>query len=476
MGWWRQRRAAKKRRLAQMSRKKRVARRVGLLFTWVLALLAALTTVLAITVYSVVNVPSPDSLDTNQTAQVLYSNGSLMANITGGENRTIVALAKVPESVRWSVIAAEDRGFYSEPGVSFRGTARAVLSDLSGHSTQGGSTITQQYVKNAYLNSDQTMSRKLKELAIALKLSREFSKDQILEYYLNTIYFGRDTYGIEAAAEAYFNVDVSKLTVAQGALLAAVIKSPEYYDPRVTPAAAKARWNYVVDGLVSIGKLSRSDRDKLKFPATSKQKSVASALDGPLGLVWTQVKGELAADGIDPATINTKGLRIQTTIDQNAQADAEQAVKDNFSNLTSLQKKQKMRPALTAVNPADGAVLAYYGNSKGSALRLRERVSATWLVLQALHLGGRAGGKPGWNEAGVRHQLDLQRQPARHHRRRTDPQRSLRRAVRLGSHPDRRGDEGVSEHRLRRSGQRGGADQGAGRGVGGRHPQDEQRR
>jgi membrane peptidoglycan carboxypeptidase len=366
LGWWRRRRAAKKRRLARMTRKKRIARRIGLIGTWLLALLAVLVTIMAITVYSVVNVPSPDSLDTNQTAQLAYADGSPMASITGGENRTIVPLSKVPLHVQAAVIAAEDRGFYSEPGVSFRGTARAVLSDLSGHSTQGGSTITQQYVKNAYLNSDQTMSRKLKEAAIALKLSREYSKATILENYLNTIYFGRGAYGIQAAAKAYFNVDVSKLTVAQGALLAAVIKSPEYYDPRVTPAAAKARWDYVVDGMVATGKLSQSDRAKLKLPTTVTVKSATSELNGPLGLVWQQVKQELSADGVDPSTINTKGLRIQTTIDRSAQAAAEQAVKDNFSNLTAQQKQEKLRPALTAVNPSSGAVLAYYGNSAGT--------------------------------------------------------------------------------------------------------------
>jgi membrane peptidoglycan carboxypeptidase len=365
-GWWRRRRAAKKKRLARMSRRKRVARRVGIIVTWLLALLALVTTVLAFAVYSVVHVPAPDELQTNQTASVLYSDGSLMANIDGGQNRTIVPLSQVPDHVKWAVIAAEDRGFYSEPGISIKGTFRAAVNDVTGGSTQGGSTITQQYVKNAYLNSDQTLTRKLKELAISLKLSRQYSKDKILENYLNTIYFGRGAYGIEAASKAYFGISVDKLSIAQGALLAAVIKSPEYYDPAITPTASQGRWAYVVDGMVSIGKLTQSQRGVLKFPKTVTQKSAASSLDGPLGLVWTQVKKALSSDGIDPATINTKGLRIQTTIDKSAQAAAQKAVQDNFATLTPLQKKQKLRPALTAVNPSDGAVLAYYGNSNGN--------------------------------------------------------------------------------------------------------------
>ena len=362
--WWRRRHALKKRRLARMSRRNRILRRVGLVLTWLLGLFALLTTALALGVYSVAHVPSPDELRTNQTAVLQYADGSTMATIDNGENRTDVALSTVPPYVRDAVLAAEDRGFYSEPGISIRGTLRAAVNDIRGRSTQGGSTITQQYVKNAYLNSDQSLSRKLKELAISLKLSRQYSKDTILENYLNTIYFGRQSYGIEAASKAYFGVDVSKLDVAQGALLAAVIKSPEYYDPAITPSAARGRWNYVVDGMVSTGKLSQAQRDALKFPTTVKTRSVSSVLDGPLGLVWRQVKAELSADGIDPANINTKGLRIRTTIDKTAQAAAQSAITSNFAGLQPFQKN--LLPALTAINPANGGVLAYYGGKSGT--------------------------------------------------------------------------------------------------------------
>ena len=365
-GRYRRHRARKKRRLAKMSTRKRVLRRIGLLFTWLLGLLAVLVTVLAIGVYSVAHVPSPDDLQTNQTATISYADGTPMATITGGENRTSVKLSQVPMQVRNAVIAAEDRGFYSEPGISIRGTLRAAVNDVKGGSTQGGSTITQQYVKNAYLNSDQTLSRKLKELAISLKLSREYSKDDILESYLNTIYFGRGAYGIQAASEAYFGIGVQKLSIAQGALLAAVIKSPEYYDPRVTPSASKDRWTYVVDGMRSTGKITAAQRAAVKFPTTIKPKSPSSALDGPLGLVWTQVKAELTKDGIDPATINTKGLKILTTIDKTAQASAQSAISQTYSNLTA--KQANLRPALAAVNPSTGAVLAYYGGKDGTGL------------------------------------------------------------------------------------------------------------
>jgi membrane peptidoglycan carboxypeptidase len=364
-GWWRRRRAAKKRRLAKMTRKRRILRRVGLLFTWLLGLFAVFVAVVAFAIYRFANVPSPETLATNQLAVLSYADGSTIAQVSA-ENRVNVPLSRVPQSVRDAVLAAEDRGFYSEPGVSIKGTIRAAVNDLKGGSQQGGSTITQQYVKNVYLNSDQTLGRKLKEAAIALKLSRQYSKNKILEYYLNTIYFGRGTYGIQSASRAYFGVGVDKLNASQGALLAALIKSPEYYDPQVTPTAAKQRWGYVVDGMVATGKLTQAQRDALKFPATIAPKSPSATLDGPMGLVWRQVKQELTADGITAAEINSRGLRIQTTIDPKAQAAAVSAVKQTYTGLTAQQKN--LRWALTAVNPANGAVLAYYGNKDGSAL------------------------------------------------------------------------------------------------------------
>jgi membrane peptidoglycan carboxypeptidase len=199
-----------------MSRGKRVARRFALAGTWALGIVAAVMVAAVLMFYSFTRVPAPSDLKVDQVASILYSNGKLMARV-GTVNRTIVPLSQVPQHVRWAVIAAEDRGFYSEPGVSIHGTLRAALTDLRGHDSQGGSGITQQYVKNAYLNSERTLSRKLRELAIAVKLDRHYSKDQILAWYLNTIYFGRGAYGIEAAAEAYFGVPVTKLTVSQGA-------------------------------------------------------------------------------------------------------------------------------------------------------------------------------------------------------------------------------------------------------------------
>jgi membrane peptidoglycan carboxypeptidase len=361
--WWQRRRRQKRTRLAKMSRAKRVWRRIGLVFTWLLAMVAAVVVASVVLFYTLSDVPKPADLSLPQVAVVQYSDGSTMARI-GSVDRTTVPLSKVPESVRWAVLSAEDRKFYSEPGVSITGTLRAALNDVTGGNTQGGSGITQQYVKNAYLNSEQTLSRKLKELAIAVKLSRDYAKDQILEWYLNTVYFGRNAYGIEAASEAYFGVSVDKLGPGQGALLATLLRAPSYYDPANNPTESKARWSYVVNAMVETKHLTAAQAAALKFPTTlSPNAAKKLGATGPTALLVQQVIDELEANGVSKDEIDTRGLRIRTTIDRKAQAAAQDAVTQTFGNLTNVQKN--MKNALVAVNPQTGGVLAYYGGPNG---------------------------------------------------------------------------------------------------------------
>ena len=182
-------------------------------------------------------------------------------------------------------------------------------------------------MKNAYLSSEQTLSRKFKELAIAMKLSREYSKDQILEYYLNTVYFGRGAYGIEAAAQAFFNTTAAKLDPAQAALLAGMLQAPTYYDPSTNLAGAKDRWNYVLDGMVTTKHLDAATRATEQFPATQDPKNGNGlGINGPRALIVQQVLSELKADGIDEAELYDRGLVVKTTIDPTAQAAAESAI------------------------------------------------------------------------------------------------------------------------------------------------------
>lgn len=361
---WQRRRQRKRARLAKMSRSKRVWRRIGITLTWLLGLIAAMTAVAVVLFYTLSDVPQPSDLSVPQVAVVEYSDGSTMARI-GSVDRTIVPLSKVPESVRWAVLSAEDRNFYSEPGVSITGTMRAALHDVTGGNTQGGSGITQQYVKNAYLNSEQTLSRKLKELAISVKLSRDYTKDQILEWYLNTVYFGRNAYGVEAASEAYFGTSVGRLGPAQGALLAALLRAPNYYDPANNPSESKARWSYVVKSMVETKHLTEAQAAALPFPKTIAPDAAKKlGTTGPTALLVQQVINELEANGVSQDEIDTRGLHIRTTIDRKAQQAAQTAISQTFSDLAPAQKN--MKNALVAVNPRTGGVLAYYGGPNGT--------------------------------------------------------------------------------------------------------------
>jgi membrane peptidoglycan carboxypeptidase len=359
---WKQRREAKKQRIAAMSRGRRVLRRVGVAGTWLIAFVVVLTVSAVSLFYVLSDVPRPESLPLPQVATILYADGSVMARI-GTENRTIVTLDKVPKTVQWDMLAAEDRGFFTEPGVSVRGTLRAAMSDATGGDTQGGSGITQQYAKNAYLSDARTLSRKLKELAIAVKLSRQYSKEHILEFYLNTVYFGRGAYGIQAAAGAYFGKSVSELDTAEGAVLAALLRAPSYYDPAVNPAEARSRWRYVLAGMVSTKHLSAAQAAAMPYPKVRRPRDSTLGTSGPTALIVHQVIQELEAHGISEAEINTRGLRIRTTIDRRAQNAALSAIKQTFTGLTSKQKN--LKNALVAVNPGSGAVLAYYGGPNG---------------------------------------------------------------------------------------------------------------
>jgi membrane peptidoglycan carboxypeptidase len=316
--------------------------------------------------YMIVKVPQPGDLRTNQVSTILASDGSELAKIVPPEgNRVDVNIDQVPVQVRNAVMAAEDRDFYTNPGFSFSGFARALKNNLFGGDLQGGSTITQQYVKNALVGDARSgiggVVRKAKELVISTKMTSEWSKDQVLQAYLNIIYFGRGAYGISAAAKAYFDKPVEQLNVAEGALLAALIQQPSTLDPAVDHDGAVKRWNWVLDGMVSIGALSKDERDKQVFPQTISPDLARSdnVTTGPNGLIERQVTKELLdLFNIDEQTLNTQGLQITTTIDPQAQKAAENAVSKYLDG-----QMPDMRSAVVSIDPRTGGVKAYYGGS-----------------------------------------------------------------------------------------------------------------
>ncbi len=316
--------------------------------------------------YLIVEVPKPGDIRTNQVSTILASDGSELAKIVPPEgNRVDVNIDQIPVHVRDAVMAAEDRDFYSNPGFSFSGFARAAKNNIFGGDTQGGSTITQQYVKNALVGSARAglggVVRKAKELVISTKMSSEWSKDQVLQSYLNIIYFGRGAYGIGAASKAYFGKPVEQLTVADGALLAALIQQPSALDPAVNPDGAAERWNWVLDGMVEIGALSPTDRAAQVFPPTvpPDQARNEDQTTGPNGLIERQVQKELLdLFDINEQTLNTEGLQVTTTIDPKAQKAAEEAATDEMDG-----QDPDMRTAVVSIDPKTGGVKAYYGGT-----------------------------------------------------------------------------------------------------------------
>jgi membrane peptidoglycan carboxypeptidase len=315
-------------------------------------------------VYASTEVPDPNSVVNAQTTIVYYADGTTeMARLgSDGQNRTNVTLDKVSEPARNAVLAAENRSFYTDPGISFTGILRAAWNNVSGGSTQGGSTITQQYVKNAFLTQDQTFSRKFKELFLAIKLDNNYSKDEILENYLNTIYFGRGAYGIEAAANTFFGVPASQLTAQQGAVLAVLIRNPSANDPEANPEGAASRWGKVLDAMVDEGWLDKGERDASVYPPVlPKAGSSLGIPSGPEGLIVQRAVEELEGKGYTEQQIRAGGLRITTTVDAGWQKAAVDSVDEVMDG-----EPDNLRQALVAVDPKTGAVKAYYGGPMGT--------------------------------------------------------------------------------------------------------------
>jgi membrane peptidoglycan carboxypeptidase len=316
--------------------------------------------------YLATDLPSPAG--TNQASSIRYSDGSEIGRV-GAENRKLVPLSQVSDPAQKAVLAAEDRGFYSEPGISPRGIFRALVANLRGGGVQqGGSTITQQYAKNAYLSHERTFTRKVKEFFISLKLSHKLSKDQILENYLNTIYFGRGAAGIEVASNTYFNKHASQLTVAEGAVLAASIRSPAAYDPTRHSTRAESRWRYVLDGMVKKGWLTKEERAGLTYPKVLEPGKGGGTRtndrSGPNGFVIDQVEEELAKHGFTEDRLAQGGYVVQTTIRPKAQAAAIAAMK--IVPDAKPGDKSAVQGALVAVVPGTGEVYAYYGGRDGN--------------------------------------------------------------------------------------------------------------
>ena len=325
---------------------------------WLALLIGAIATSVFAVALARTNVPTPNELATSEATIVYYADGKNEVGRLGEATRRSVTLDDIPVDVQQAVLAAEDRDFYNHGGISPIGIARAAFNNVTGGNTQGGSTITQQYAKIAYLSQDRTWTRKINEALLAFKLETVVSKDQILEDYLNTIYFGRNANGIEAASIAYFGKNVNELDFTEGAVLASVIKSPSTFALDENIKELRGRWNYVLDSMVETGAISQKQRDSSAFPEILPLKQ-GDRLGGQVGFLLTAVEQQLLAQGFDEEEIQRGGLTVISSFDRRAQRAAQRAVKNNGPESGT----EGLRIGLAAVRPGTGEVLAMYGGS-----------------------------------------------------------------------------------------------------------------
>ncbi|MFC5008703.1 transglycosylase domain-containing protein [Dactylosporangium cerinum] len=340
----------------------------------------------------------PEELTLEQSTSIYYADGPLMARI-GSKNRTLVTFEEIPLHVQHAVVAAEDNSFYTNDGVDYWGVARAAWNNVTGGDRQGASTISQQYARKWAELVDVTYARKVREAVIALKLNQSYSKDQIMTMYLNIIYFGRGAHGIQAASLAYFNKPVKDLTIAEGMILAGVIKNPSGdnekgspADPTVDPVKAEARFDYIRKQMVALKFVTEAEAaEKLVMPKTvitqaqnrANNLTANTALDKPEGLAVHHVLQEVAAltdpktgkllyKDVDPQgkenfdKIRDGGLKIISTVDSRIQQVAVQEASASSKESNMYGKKPNLQAALVAVEPGTGGVKAYYGGDNGS--------------------------------------------------------------------------------------------------------------
>jgi membrane peptidoglycan carboxypeptidase len=324
--------------------------------------------------YYVDSVPPPAELGLEEGSTIYYGNGKRMA-VLQEVNREVID-TKIPElgNARDAIVAAEDTTFWEHSGVDFFGVVRAAFNNLSGGERQGASTIDQQYVGAAAdIRDEATYSRKLKEAAMAYKFNQEHSKEEILDFYMNQVYFGRGAYGIQAAAKAYFSKRAKDLAVEEAAVLAGIIRLPDDgstlspYDPlhEAGPAAAEDRFRYVLGQMVNMGKLDEAAANQMQLPETVKPDGPDKPLKGPQGPLVAQIKRELEELGIED--LSTGGYRITTTINQKLQRIARETARRKSSDLVQRYPKN-VKAALVAIAPQTGGVLAYYGGEDGTGV------------------------------------------------------------------------------------------------------------
>ena len=294
------------------------------------------------------------------SSQIYDIHGNEIANIHAAENRRPIGINEIPKNLQNAFIAVEDNRFYDHVGIDPRGIIRAVWANIRGRTvTEGGSTITQQLAKNAYLTQDRTLKRKVQEVFLALQLERQYTKQEILELYMNQIYFGQGAYGVQAAAQTYFGKDAKDLTLNECAMLAGIPKSPNYYSPINNMDAAMERKAVVLDQMVKYGYISDSEAASTKKEPLHIAKSTNDG--GKNASYFVDYVLQLLAEKYGDDAIYKDGLKIYTTIDMDMQAAAEAAMKNLPTYFTDANGIVQPQGALVAIDPHTGYIKAMVG-------------------------------------------------------------------------------------------------------------------
>ncbi|WP_332661677.1 transglycosylase domain-containing protein [Aeromicrobium sp.] len=350
-------------------RLKAIARKIGGQGPWWLATIrwGALLGVLGVLfgaatffiLYQTISIPSANAAFQTQTTKVYYSDGKHQLGTFATQDRESISIEDIPASMQAAAIAAEDRSFYSNRGIDIKGIIRAARNNAtSGEIQGGGSTITQQYVKILYLTQEQSYKRKIKEAILSIKIHNQMDKKEILEGYLNTIYFGNGAYGVEVAAKTYFDKPASQLNYAQSAMLATIINSPSYYDPYTEGAEERIgpRFRYVLKGMVDDGAITAEQAAKFDdhLPKFAKKREI-NRYSGSKGYLLDLVKKQMDALEFTPEEIDGNGLRIVTTFNYRKQKEAIAAIKAHRPA-----GKNELHQSLVSIKPGTGAVQAMY--------------------------------------------------------------------------------------------------------------------
>ncbi|MFF8997974.1 transglycosylase domain-containing protein [Streptomyces achromogenes] len=328
--------------------------------------------------YAMVSIPNENDAAKSQNNVYYWSDGTQMVATGTGVNRQNVSIDQIPEAMRYAVISAENKSFYQDSGVDPMGIARAMANMARGGQTQGGSTITQQYVKNTYLSQEQTVTRKFKEMFISIKVGTKLKKDQILQGYLNTSYFGRGAYGIQAAAQTYYGKNAVDLKPSECAVLAALLKGPTYYDPAgnqdldktATPQAnemrSRERWAWILGEMHKDKHLSDAEYKEAiaQYPKPDGRKATRGMTGQVSYLVDTAKKYVLAHSDITEAQFDRGGYQIYTTFEKDKVSALAKAVKNVQREKLDPEHRELdkyVQFGAASVKPKDGAIVALYG-------------------------------------------------------------------------------------------------------------------